>query len=391
MSEHKTSSFLAKFLGRETTADRKESTAMPSTGDLAETILQLRDDALQIHNDYRDSSHDLENRIARVSSQLSKLYPVINTIYRSFVDKSAVATDLERELDLAKQNLHAATEDLDDHKARLSERTSEIEMLVQERQQIRGELERYEKEADEHRRLREAAELELHAGARRTKELERRIVEFSEEKNLRDTAYFEAKRNIARLTSDLGETRLALEARTTSFEKLKAEMADEEASKARINSELIRTTNECRSLRSQLSQLEKEQIGTRKRYDAQAKRLTLKAAELEREQETLRARLAANERITRSQHMKLERAHDYIGYLQSTLRRLTDSKQVDGPLGIDFDYDFALDGGHSVGSSANLRAETYPNLSVEDAQGAVDNEIRHGQSEVIKLTPRPRK
>ena len=364
---------------------------MPSTDDLAESLLQLRDDALQIHNDYRDSTHDIENRISRVSSQISALYPVINTIYRAFVDKSASATELERELDLVRQNLHAASEDLDDHKARLSERTSEIEMLVQERQQIRGELERYEKEADEHRRSREAAELELHAGTRRQKDLERRINEFTEEKTKRDNSYFEAKRNIARLTSDLGEVRLALEARNTAFEKLKADMADEEASRARVNSELIRTTNETRSLRSQLSQLEKEHIGARKRYDAQAKRLTLKAAELERECETLRARLSANERTSRSQHMKLERAHDYIGYLQSTLRRLTDARQVDGPLGVDFDYDFALDSGQSGGSAGGLRPEQYSSMSIGDADERNTADIRHGTSEVIKLTPRPRK
>lgn len=365
---------------------------MPSTDDLADSLLKLRDDALQIHNDYRDSTHDIENRIGRVSSQISTLYPVINTIYRAFVDKSAAASELERELDLLKQSFHAATEDLDDHKSRLSERTSEIEMLVQERQQIRGEMERYEKEADEQRRTREAKEFELQATSRRIKDLERRINEFVEEKNDRDNVYFEAKRTIARLTSDLGESRLALEARSTDFERMKAEMADEEASRARVNSELIRTTNETRSLRSQLSQLEKEHIGARKRYDAQAKRLTLKAAELEREREALRARLAANERVSRQQHMKLERAHDYIGYLQSTLRRLTDAKQVDSPMSIDFDYDFELASAPMSGSPPGHRPDPFANVSSDGAgDNSVQVEMRHGNSEVIKLTPRPRK
>lgn len=383
------SSFLAKLVRSEKSVPKKDHVGMPSTDDLATSLLRLRDDALQIHNDYRDSTNDFEGRIARVSTQISTLYPIINTIYRAFLDKSSRAAVLEREIDTVSKSLQSATEDLQDHKARLSERMGEIDMLVQERQQLRGEVERYEKEAEENRRSYEATEFELQARERRIKELDARLVDLADDKTKRDNAYFDAKRTIARLTNDLGEVRLTLEARNSSLDTLKASMADDEASRARMNAELIRSTNECQSLRGQLGHLEKEHQAARRRYDAQIKRLSVKASELDRDRDALRSRLSVNEKLNRSQRVKLERAHEYIGYLQATLRRMTDDKQADVPLGINFDYDFDINDAQLAGlHQAEMLAAKAAEPSGDDEK-PTDN--LGGSPDVIKLRPRQRK
>jgi septal ring factor EnvC (AmiA/AmiB activator) len=85
-----------------------------------------------------------------------------------------------------------------------------METLVEESEQLRVDVERFEKEATELRHSRESLEFELTASKRRIESLDKRVIKMEDEKGNRDNAYFEAKRTIARLTNDLGEVRLAL-------------------------------------------------------------------------------------------------------------------------------------------------------------------------------------
>jgi hypothetical protein len=42
----------------------------------------------QVHHDYRASTQDIENRISRLSIQLSTLYPILNTVRRACVARA---------------------------------------------------------------------------------------------------------------------------------------------------------------------------------------------------------------------------------------------------------------------------------------------------------------
>ncbi|CAM5284068.1 Chromosome partition protein Smc [Aquamicrobium terrae] len=337
------SAFLANFVRREKPMESEVRTDMPSTDNLADTLARLREDALQVHHDYRGSTQDIESRISRLSATISTLYPVLKTVHRSYVEASSRVGLLERESESLKKDLEGATEDLADHRSRLAERTKEAEELVVERERLRGEVDRYEKEIVELRRVREGLEFELKAGVRRTEELDRRLVELEEEKGRRDNAYFEAKHTIARLTNDLGETRLALEARNSAYGTLRQSMDAEQASRARMTADLTKSRNEVQHVRSQLGHLEHEHAASRKRYESQIERGALAAAEIERDRDAIRSRLTVTDKINRSQRRKMERAHEHIGYLQTVLRRLIDEKQVDDVPEVDLDYDFDQD------------------------------------------------
>lgn len=387
MSEHKMSSFLTNFVRREKELPKTTPTEMPTADDLGNTLARLRDDALQVHHEYRGSTQDLETRIGRISTQLASLYPVVNAVHRAYAESSARATALEREVDALKKNLHTSTEDLADHKTRLAERVRQMEAMVEEREQLRGDVERFEKEAEELRRVRETLEFELNASKRRAQELDKRVIELEDEKTQRDNAYFEAKRTVARLTNDLGETKLSLEARSTAHDEIKAMLATEQANRAKLSSDFTRTSNECQSLRSQLGHLEKEQAASRKRYEAQIERMAVSATIVERDRDAARGRLDVTTKINGAMRRKIERAHQHIGYLQATLRRLMEHTNFERVPDIDLDYDFDQNDAQLVAPEVTVDTAT----ETPEAQPQEPPENFEDESSVIKLPARRRK
>ncbi|CAM5318532.1 Chromosome partition protein Smc [Aquamicrobium terrae] len=320
--EGKVSSFLANLMKREKENPPVARSTLPSTDNLSGTLADLRDASLQVHHDFRSSTADLEARIGRLSAHLSTLLPVVTALHKAHGEAASRNSVLEDQNATLSKQLDEVRGDLADHKQKLADTTRRVDTLVEERERLQGEAERYQRDATELGRAKEALEFNLDLALRRTQELDRRLVEMEDEKVRLTGEYLDAKRTVARLTNDVGEARLALEARSSAYDETRKRLEDEQASGARARSELTRAKNDIQAMRAQMGHLEKEGATARSRYETQIEKMAAAIAGVERDRDAVRSRLFVVEKINGTQKRKLERAQEHIGYLQTVMRRL---------------------------------------------------------------------
>jgi len=378
-SEGKVSLFLANLMKREKEHPPVARSTLPSTDHLSGTLAELRDAALQVHHDFHSSTADLEGRIARLSAHLSTLLPVVTTLHKAHGQAASRNAVLESENAALAKQFAEIRDDLADHKQKLSDATGQVDTLVEERERLKGEAERHERNATELGRAKETLEFNLETALQRTHELDRRLVEIEDEKVKLTGDYLDAKRTVARLTNDVGEARLALEARGGAYDETRKRLEDEQASGTRARSELTRTKNDIQAIRAQIGHLEKEGAAARARYESQIEQMAAVNAGLERDRDAVRARLAVVEKITGSQRRKLERAQEHIGYLQTVMRRLIGEGKSEAVSELDLTFD--VEGGEQESNASG------------EAIGSADAQQQSSSEEegVIRLPARRRR